>query len=209
VGVNTVAYDDRVPVELDPPFQRWEGTSLLLPPSPAIDGPQAVRVLEVFDRRGNRLITLGLGSHGLGHLVKEGALSVVLVGVGLAADALLARLLDDDRALAELNRTWRPELTKAVLTSIASSAAALLVAGTGTVVWPLTLSVAVGLGVSLGLDYLEGEYHPFEKLFAALDRYFRQVEGTIEASRKAYLERGLPLWEDGPPFPLTDPRTGI
>lgn len=133
-----------------------------------------------------KILEMAIGRLGTASSVAKGSFLTVFVYAFVDAPKVLFEYRD--RTLGELGVRFGSDLTKIALSSLAGVAAGALVAGSGIVVAPLAAAIVVGIGVGLGLDYIDQRF----QITAKLEKYAREKQEEFERS----FDRGYGKFED-------------
>ncbi len=133
-----------------------------------------------------KIVEMAIGRLGTASSVAKGSFLTVFVYCFVDAPKVLFEYRD--KTLGELGVRFGSDLTKIALSGLAGAAAGALVAGSGVVVAPLAAAIVVGIGVGMGLDYIDQRF----EITKQIEEYAREKQEEFEKS----FNRGYGQFED-------------
>ncbi len=120
-----------------------------------------------------KIIHMAIGGLGIKHMVKSGAMLTIFITVPLT---ILECFLKDRFTMSALIGNVASDLAKIGIGSIVAAIAGLGVGAATSIAWvPIGAVIVVGLGVGLGLEWLDKKYELTDKLVAALEKLGDQM----------------------------------
>ncbi|MBI5896734.1 MAG: hypothetical protein HZB24_12280 [Desulfobacterales bacterium] len=120
-----------------------------------------------------KVIQMAIGGLGIKHFVKSGAMLTIWITVPLT---ILECFLKDQYTMSALIGNVASDLAKIGIGSVMAAIAGLGVGMLTSIAWvPIGVTILVGLGVGLGLEWLDKKYDLTGKLVAALEKLGDQM----------------------------------
>jgi hypothetical protein len=134
-----------------------------------------------------KIVQMAVGALGIKHMVKGGALLTICITVPLT---ILECFLNDQYTMSALIGNVASDLAKVGIGSIMAAIAGLWAGAFTTIVAaPILTTIVVGLGVGLGLEWLDTKYKLTDKLVASLEKLGDQIT-EVQALSKTGQYRG-------------------
>jgi hypothetical protein len=146
----------------------------------------------IYSADNRKIITMAIGALGIKNMVKTGGILTICITVPLT---ILEAFLQDHATCYDLLGHLASDLIKIGVASVMGAVVGVAFGGVITVAaLPIAITIVVCVGVSIGLNVLDKQYHLTEKLTDALENLSKQItENTkneiYEVQRSVY--RGL------------------